>query len=366
MDEAETGRGGADAVSVIVPSHGGGDRLRRCLTALQACRPPPGEIIVVADSDPEDDAIARGFGVRVLAVGSGCGPAMPRNAGAAAAKGDLLLFVDADVEVRPDVIARVLEALDRHPEWDAVFGSYDDSPDDPGFFSQFKNLFHHHTHQSARTDAETFWGGVGAVRKEAFVGVGGFDPRQRWLEDIDLGYRLRSAGHRIGIWKSLQGKHLKSWTLPGMVRSDVLHRAVPWTRLMVRHRRFRGELNLGWAPRLTALLLAGAILATVLAVAGTPAPWGPVAAACLVGLLLLNLDLYQWYRRERGLSFAVGAVFAHWLYLISCWVGLTLGLVMAGPEVFAPRRVTRELQPVGAKEARQGPNEPVQARGEPQ
>jgi GT2 family glycosyltransferase len=88
-----------------------------------------------------------------------------------------------------------------------------------GFVSQYKNLADSYIHQSSRRVAQSFWAGLGAVRATAFLSVGGFDepfPRP-CVEDIDLGYRLTTAGHRVLLDSAIRGCHLKRWTLRSLV-----------------------------------------------------------------------------------------------------------------------------------------------------
>ena len=94
------------------------------------------------------------------------GPAAARNAGARIARGNVLMFVDADVLLPGDAVARVVAALAGPPRCDAVIGSYDDAPEAPNFLSQYKNLAHHFVHQTSHEDACTFWSACGAVRRE--------------------------------------------------------------------------------------------------------------------------------------------------------------------------------------------------------
>jgi GT2 family glycosyltransferase len=140
-----------------------------------------------------------------------------------------------------------------------VFGSYDDEPANDGTVSAFRNLLHHHVHQSSPGPAHTFWAGLGAIRREAFLGIGGFDDAYSVpsIEDIELGLRLTDAGHRIELAPDIQGKHLKGWTLPAMIRADVLHRAVPWLTLLLTRGRTSAALNLGWRHRVSALASVG-------------------------------------------------------------------------------------------------------------
>src|SRR5690349_17222010 len=119
----------------------------------------------------------------------------------------------------------------------AVFGAYDDDPRHPGLTSRYRNLLHHHVHSGAAGEAETFWAGLGAIRREAFEAAGGFDAErfpQPSIEDIELGARLRRGGARIVLDPSIRGRHLKAWTPWSMVRTDLTRRGIPWTRLLLR------------------------------------------------------------------------------------------------------------------------------------
>src|SRR5262249_14448614 len=153
-------------------------------------------------------------------------------------------FLDADVCVHADTLARIERHFSEHPEVAAIMGSYDDRPASAGVVSQFKNLFHHYVHQHSRTDAGTFWAGCGAVRAAAFTAVGGFDETytRPCIEDIELGIRLRRQGQRIELDHDVQVTHLKRWTLGNLVTTDVRDRALPWLLLMWRDRTLPNDL----------------------------------------------------------------------------------------------------------------------------
>jgi hypothetical protein len=183
------------------------------------------------------------------------GPASARNFGVRHSRGGIVLFIDADVVVRPDTIARVAAQFETNPGLAAVFGSYDDDPSAKNFLSQYKNLFHHYVHQTGEGEIRTFWSGCGAIRRSSFLALGGFDPTytRPSIEDIELGYRLRAAGAPIRLAKHIQVTHLKRWTFWDIVRTDLRDRALPWTALIARTRCLPDDLNLDWASRASAL-----------------------------------------------------------------------------------------------------------------
>ncbi len=130
-------------VSVIVPVHNAGEYIAMCVDALIASSYPSFEIIMVDDCSTDDSVeIARQKGITVLQLSRQSGPAAARNYAAKKAKGDILFFVDADVLVQKDTIARMVTDFNENPDIVAVFGSYDDKPAEGNFLSQYKNLSH--------------------------------------------------------------------------------------------------------------------------------------------------------------------------------------------------------------------------------
>jgi hypothetical protein len=243
----------------------------------------------------------------VVDTPAGVGPASARNIGARRATGDVIVFVDADVVVHADAFERIRAAFVADPGLTAVFGSYDDDPRAKGMVSEFRNLLHHHVHQSAPGMATTFWAGLGAVRRDAFLAVGGFDdqsfPRPS-IEDIELGMRLLDRGGRIVLDPLLQGKHLKRWTLDGMIRTDFGARGAPWVELLLARGSGSTALNLGWRHRMTA----AASLALLVTVSRRKLP---PSMSLIVLILMLNHSFYRLLLDRRGPAFAAAALPLH-------------------------------------------------------
>lgn len=290
-------------VAVIVPATNAPASLERCLEALGRSTDPPDEVVVVTEP-------------------ATIGPARARNAGARRASSDVIAFVDSDVAVHPDAVER-LRAAFADESVVAVFGSYDDEPPAPGHVSQFRNLLHHHVHTSSPGPAETFWAGLGAVRREAFLAAGGFD-EERYsgpaIEDIELGMRLAAEGARIDLDPRIRGAHLKRWTVGTMARTDLLHRGAPWVRLALEAGQAPTALNLGWRHRFSALAAVGATAAALLR--------RPLATlGGLLALVVLNRDFFALLSRRGGPALAVAGLPLLILHHLAAAVAVPVGLL---------------------------------------
>lgn len=327
------------SVSVIVPVHNGGAAFRACVEALAVALGPSDELIVVADG--ETDGAWRGLPTTEAAVETvvrrvSGGPAAARNDGARRATGDVLFFVDADVVVPPTAVDHVRRQFAADPEVAALVGSYDAHPADPAFLSQYRNLLHHHTHQAADPSAfSTFWTGCGAVRRSAFLRLGGFDERYGvpCVEDIEFGYRLAEAGDGVLLDATLQVTHLKAWGALDMLRTDTLKRAAPWTELLLRRGAVEDSLNVDWRSR--ASLLAVALLGVALGLAVVSPTSALLLATGAAGVFgALNASFYRYLGAIRGPWFAARAIPWHAAYYVCAGLGFAVG---ATRHVLRPR-----------------------------
>ena len=287
-------------LTVIIPATDGPATLECSMRAVERAASPPEQVIVVDGPEHRVSAAAR-------------------NAGAREAEGEILVFVDADVEVHADAFIRIRAAFDEDPRLTAVFGAYDDDPGSGSVVSDFRNLLHHHVHQEGAGLATTFWTGLGAVRRDAFLSLGGFDETLAWIRDIELGQRLRREGGAILLDPSIQGKHLKRWTLVSMVRTDLFRRGVPWLRLILEGRADAAALNLTWRHRI-------GTGASVLLVAGLARRNLRLVSTALATLAVVDADFYALLLRRGGPRVAAAGLPLHVLHRLTAVAAIPIAL----------------------------------------
>ncbi|MDH3732613.1 MAG: glycosyltransferase [Gemmatimonadota bacterium] len=328
-------------LSVVMPAHRATAFLPTAIRALEASDVDRSdwELIVSVDGDSmghDDDRTAEialeHADVVVRFPGRPRGPAYARNRAAEVARGEILVFVDSDVCVHPDALRRILDTFAERGDIAAVFGSYDDCPAARGIVSQYRNLLHHFVHQQGGGEAETFWAGCGAIRADVFHEVGMYDEwhfARPQIEDIELGRRLRRSGHKILLDPAIQACHLKRWTLSDVLRTDLKHRGVPWTRLILHEGPNAGGSALNVRPINRLCVVLTWLAFGILPAAAVFRSWWPVAVSIWAAsvVVLLNASLFACLFRAGGLRVALGAIPLHLLFYFSNGLSALSGAV---------------------------------------
>ncbi len=307
------------SISVIVPAYRAAHLLPGVLAPLLEMqrRGEVTEVMVIDDCSPDDTAdVARRLGARVLSTPANGGPGAARNLAASEALGDIIWMIDSDVIADPSG-AGIIRAAFRDPSVKAVFGSYDTAPAGTPWFSRYKNLVHRFYHQRGRREARTFWAGCGAIERDLYLRIGGFDVetyKVPSIEDIELGYRITAAGGRILLLPDLEAKHLKVWTIRNAIFTDIFRRALPWSRLMIAREGLTDDLNTGKAERIKAAV-AIAFFMTLATLPLWPGHW-PLSAAILVTAVVLNWPLTRFLWRNGGARVAIAGSLYHQVYYV--------------------------------------------------
>jgi GT2 family glycosyltransferase len=223
----------------VIPTRDKATRLRLTLATLRRQSRPPDEIVVVNDGSTDDtpmvltEAVRAGIPLRVVAR-TGEGRAAARNAGADAATGGLIIFLDDDILVSPGFVAAHLTVQERLEGPAVVHGPLRElpgaarliaaAPPDPyeaaarGTFGRtFVNALERLVRDMAegRVAAVAPWlacvGANVSIRREMWRRAGGFDEAYGpvWgCEDLELGYRLVSSGAATHVAGQALGIHL--------------------------------------------------------------------------------------------------------------------------------------------------------------
>jgi len=252
----------APRLSAVVVSYNTRDLLLGCLGALRAHAGVPFEAIVVdnASADGSEAAVRERFpDARVIANTANLGFSRANNLGWRAARGELVLVLNSDCEVRPGAVAALGAVLDRRPEV-AIVGPRTVSPDgrpqvsfgpaltplaewrqgrlvravkrgDPAALARAGRL--------AERESEPDWvsGSCFLVRRRALEAVGGFDETFfLYEEDVDLCLRVRATGARVVYTPAAEVLHHLGRSMaqaPGLARIEY-HRS---------HLRYYGKHN---------------------------------------------------------------------------------------------------------------------------
>ena len=236
-------------VAVVIINWNGERFLNRCLSALLAQTSKPHEIILVdnASSDASLDVVQRFRSVRLLAQNKNLGFARGNNVAieAADAESDWIALLNPDAFPDPRWLEALLQAAHDNPAFD-IFGSKLLNAADPAVLDGVGDAYHisglvwrmgHGAAVASSSDQarEVFSPCAAAAlyRRSALLAVGGFDEDYFcYVEDVDLGFRLRLAGYRCLYVPTSVVHHVGSGTTGGQ-HSDFAvyhgHRNLVWT-----------------------------------------------------------------------------------------------------------------------------------------
>jgi glycosyltransferase involved in cell wall biosynthesis len=213
-------------LSVVIPTYNRRERLGRVLAALeqQDASPHDFEVIVVDDgsTDGSSEWLATRptkFQLRAIRLANG-GPARARNAGVELAIGEIILFIDDDVEPVPCLVSEHLRSHERESRI-VVIGPLASLPHYAQPWVAWEQA-----KVEAQYDAMTrgdwaptfrqFWTGNASVAKKHFVEAGGFDANFLRAEDVELGVRFMALELGFRFNPTARGLHhaertLRSW-----------------------------------------------------------------------------------------------------------------------------------------------------------
>ena len=224
--------------TIVIPVHDRAGLTRRCLAAILADSPrTPFEIVVVDDASADETAAVLAGQpevVRSVRREDNGGFAVACNDGAAAARGELLVFLNNDTEPHPGWLDALVDHADNHPQVAAVGAKLlfpDGSVQHAGVVicqdGRPRHIYAGFPAEHPAVQQPRAFQAVTAacmlVRRASFEQAGGFDTAFRnSLEDVDLCLRLRDAGSEVHYCPASVVTHLESASR-GRGSADVQH-----------------------------------------------------------------------------------------------------------------------------------------------
>lgn len=218
------------AVDVVVPFAGSADALDALVARLDTLHLGEADTVTVARNRRLRGATEGRGRVRVVDASGRRGSYHARNAGATAGCAPWLLFVDADVEPRRDLLDRLFEPPPAE-RTGVLAGAVVDEPPPAGARgpAALRYAWLKASMSQEQTLGDERWGfaqtACCAVRREAFAEVGGFADEPRSGGDADLCYRLAAAGWRLESRPGATVMHRNRTTIPAMLAQRARHGA---------------------------------------------------------------------------------------------------------------------------------------------
>lgn len=306
-------------ISVVVPVFNGGEMFGACLDHVLASGFPDHEVVVVDDASTDGAVPAPSGRVRVIRHDRNRGVSAARNRGAVEAAGEIIVFLDADVLVPPDFLARIAAAFDAAPGLGCLQATCAPVAANRGFAPALLALSWRHGWLRGGASASALNSYAFAIRRSLFLESGGFDQRFGTAlggEEVEYGYRLSRVA-RLEVDPSLEVRHR-------------FQRFWPRTRSLFLRARRHGLLLLsartfpshgGGRPvemAMAAVATAGAAVA----------PFSPaIAAGTFLLYAVLRLPLLSFIRRHRGAAFALAGLPALWVWSLAGGLGVALGIL---------------------------------------
>lgn len=271
-------------ISVVIPAYNSAETLVKTLTSLRNSSIQPDEIQVIDDASTDGTAaVCAAFPqVWYYRFDQNRGPAAARNKGVQLTRSEVVVFVDADVVLKPEALPNIVVFFSENPQRAALTGIYDATPANRGIFPRYKawQCLSHYMDLPEVGPTTVFWTGIAAIKRDFFHQIGGFDEAAPGLEDIDFGRKIIRSGQPIYLNKQVVAQHHFPVTL-GQNFRDHYQRGYYWLQLYSRYGQFDNYVTTK-ANGISRLAAIGSIITAVFS-------FYPFMFVATVGLILVYM-----------------------------------------------------------------------------
>ena len=240
-------------ISIIIPTYNSASKLRQLLSSIYLISVDREKIETIVVDDCSTDGtqifIKEFSHVEYIKLENRSGPAFARNIGAKKAKGEILLFTDADTVFLPDTLSNTRRVLADNPDIKCIIGNYEKVPANAGFIPRYKALWEYSEEvrmlRSGDMQYTSFAPRPGIIYKDVFLETGGFNTafKKADVEDMEFGYRVNMK-HEIIFSPDIKIKHHYPETFIKEIR-PFARRCFFYSRLLLSRKKLdrAGEAN---------------------------------------------------------------------------------------------------------------------------
>jgi glycosyltransferase involved in cell wall biosynthesis len=248
-----------DYISVLIPCFNDEHNIGLLINSIQESSDFIGgkdEIIVIDDKSNDDSVlVAQQTKVNVIKLKKNSGPAVARNAGAKSAKNPILLFLDSDTRLENNSLKNIRQSFTSKDKRLIVNGLCLPEPINYSIGSFYKGLVEYSWHLDVikkNLNPSIFNSRVGAIRKDFYHEIGGFDENIRGteLEEHEFSYRLPDQTE-IELNSEIKVRH----DFPGFTKTLNVYwkRSAKWADLFIKNRKFDNDNSVGGTSFLNGL-----------------------------------------------------------------------------------------------------------------
>lgn len=185
----------------------------KCLNAVFNSSYKNFEVIAVSDgSNTESIKLVKKYPCKLIRINKNSGAGFARNLGAKKSQGNILIFLDADVEIKSNALKIVNDYFNRKKNYGMIQGIYSNKVKYKSKTNEYLQCYYSYyifTETKKHKFTQSLITNIFAIQKSIFTENKGFDTNFSGanLEDQEFGFRLQNNGHKIPILRNLNTIH---------------------------------------------------------------------------------------------------------------------------------------------------------------
>lgn len=314
-------------LSIVIPTYNSAHYLKPLLKSIFSSKFSDFEIIVVDDmsNDNSKQIIQKFSKVRYMRLKRRSGPSIARNKGAELAQGKIIVFADSDVIFLKNTLSELVRTFKKNSQIVAVSGFYSKKPANSGFFAKYKALrdYLYWNAEIKDNSIGIFSARIGAIKKETFKEIGGFNPHYKQLEDYEFSYRLTQK-YPIYFNSKVQVKHHFGDFFT--VAKNYFKRSIVWISFFPDRRKldkvavtFPEILNMLMAVFIFTLIISAIFIKSFFILI--------LILIFLIVRIFLSRKFLSFTISQEGFIFMLGSFFVHYILHLIIFVGAFLGFL---------------------------------------